>query len=107
MPVFKYCNLCKKLMPYSRKNLCAECMKKRQIIYNKIKRDKKADRFYHSKKWKNLSKMILAKANYKCAVCGGLAVEVHHIKEIRTNPELSLDPSNLIPLCTSCHNSQR
>ena len=107
MPIFKYCTACKKLMQYNGKSLCPDCEAKRQINYNKNKRDKNADRFYHSKQWKSLSKAVLAKAGYKCALCGGLAVEVHHIKEIRTNPELSLDPSNLIPLCTSCHNSQR
>ena len=107
MPIFKYCTACKKLTQYNGKSLCPDCEAKRQIAYNKNKRDVKADRFYHSKQWKSLSKAVLAKAGYKCALCGGLAVEVHHIKDIRSHPELSLDVKNLMPLCTACHNAQR
>lgn len=32
------------------------------------------------------------------------AIEVHHIKELREHPELSLTDENLISLCTQCHN---
>ncbi len=107
MSIFKYCTECKKLMQYNGKSLCTDCEAKRQTTYNKNKRDRKADRFYHSKQWKSLSKAVLAKAGYKCALCGGLAVEVHHIQDVRTHPQLRLMPSNLMPLCTACHNSQR
>lgn len=107
MPIYKYCCKCGKLIPYTPRSLCTNCLNKRQSDYNRFQRDKKSDRFYHSRQWKALSKTILAKANYKCALCGGLAVEVHHIKDIRSHWELRLDSDNLIPLCTACHNAQR
>ena len=107
IPIVKYCTRCGKLIPYTGKSLCPDCQSKRQQRYNKYERDQKADRFYHSKEWKKLSKAVLAKAGYRCAVCGGLATEVHHIKEVRTHWRLRFDANNLMPLCTSCHNLQR
>lgn len=94
-------------MPYSGHSLCSVCRPERQKNYNRNKRDKKADKFYHSKQWKELSRAVLIRAGYKCAICGGLATEVHHVKDIRTHWELRLDIKNLQPLCTACHNSQR
>lgn len=45
-----------------------------------------------------------------CEVCGGKKfLNVHHIKPFNTNPELELEPSNLITLCeaekkgVNCH----
>lgn len=94
-------------MLYNGHSMCDRCEKLRPKEYNAFERDKKADAFYHSAKWKKLSKLVLMKAGYKCAICGGLAVEVHHIKDIRSNWELRLDINNLMPLCTACHNAQR
>lgn len=105
--ILKFCTRCKQPFPFCTSSLCPDCRSKRQINYNRFERDKKTDQFYHSKKWKQLSKSILARANYKCAICGGLAVEVHHIKEIRTDWDKRFDPDNLMPLCTACHNAQR
>lgn len=41
----------------------------------------------------------------RCAACGSeKRLEVHHIKPFHQNPELELDPDNLITLCKkSCH----
>lgn len=36
----------------------------------------------------------------RCALCGGnKVIEVHHKKSFHQNPELELNPSNLITLC--------
>lgn len=50
------------------------------------------------------------KLNPKCACCGGTKNrQVHHIQPFSENPELELDPKNLITLCTdgpcnlNCH----
>ena len=32
-----------------------------------------------------------------------IAKEVHHIKPVRTHPELAYEPTNLVPMCTQCH----
>ena len=37
-----------------------------------------------------------------CYTCGGLADEIHHIKPKRAGGDDT--PSNLMPLCISCHN---
>lgn len=110
--IIKYCAKCGKSMTYNGHSMCTECQAKysRQYqsrVYNKTKRNKKTDRFYHSKSWKKLSKYVLMKANYVCADCGGLATEVHHEQSVADNWARRLDPSNLTPLCTSCHNRRR
>lgn len=57
-----------------------------------------------SPKWANIRKQHL-KENPNCAACGkNKKLEVHHIKPVHTNPDLELDPSNLITLCADpCH----
>jgi len=57
-----------------------------------------------SSKWPTVRKHHLI-ANPTCAVCGGTEVlEVHHIEPFHLNPELELDPTNLITLCESKKN---
>jgi 5-methylcytosine-specific restriction endonuclease McrA len=52
-----------------------------------------------SSKWPDLRKSFL-KSHPECAACGSKEfLEVHHIKSFRLNPELELDPKNLITLC--------
>ena len=92
--------------------MCDKCSskyseKQKNRIYNRIKRNKQTDRFYHSKMWRSLSQYVLMKANYVCADCGGLATEVHHEKPVAENWNKRFDIDNLTPLCTSCHNRRR
>jgi 5-methylcytosine-specific restriction endonuclease McrA len=57
-----------------------------------------------SGKWSTLRKNFL-KQNTKCAVCGGTyRLEVHHKQPFHINPELELDPNNLIVLCEAKKN---
>jgi len=63
-------------------------------------------RFRRSSKWPKVRKAFLKK-NKRCAVCGRkLSLEVHHIRDFSTNPEIELDENNLVTLCdgaTRCH----
>jgi 5-methylcytosine-specific restriction endonuclease McrA len=54
--------------------------------------------------WTTVRKKHLENHPY-CAACGrNKKLEVHHIKPFYLNPELELDPSNLITLCDDpCH----
>lgn len=113
--ITKLCRDCKALIPYPLTR-CEECKAKHTVNkkdndykYNKIKRNKKHDKFYHSADWKKLSKATLIKHGYRCARCKGIATEVDHVNEIDTDFgwEKRLDPMNLQPLCTRCHNSKR
>lgn len=112
--ILKKCTVCGKFFHYNGHSKCSECAekasenrRKNDKIYNQKYRNKESDRFYHCAAWKQLSRLVLVRANYRCALCGGLATEVHHIKEVTECPEMRLDPANLMPLCTSCHNKQR
>lgn len=52
-----------------------------------------------SKDWPKVRKQHLEE-NPACAACGEIKkVEVHHIQPFHLNPELELDPDNLITLC--------
>ena len=67
------------------------------------------DRFYKSGEWLDERNKALRRDNNECQKCKSegrvsLAQCVHHIKHLKTNPELALDINNLISLCNSCHN---
>ena len=58
-----------------------------------------------SKGWRKVRKAHIL-LNPRCAVCGGKrGLEVHHKEDFSTNPELELDPDNLLTLCRPkrCH----
>lgn len=59
-----------------------------------------------SSKWPKLRRHFLY-GHSRCACCGRTTkLEVHHIKDFSTHPELELNYSNLITLCrngTQCH----
>ncbi len=94
------------------------------FLVSKIMTDKEVKQFYNGKKWKLKREDILKRDHYECQDCVARlrnaavneeqlhgddrkirrATEVHHIKELREHPELSLDDDNLISLCTQCHN---
>lgn len=54
-----------------------------------------------SSHWPTVRKHFIA-ANPTCAACGGTEkLEVHHKQPFHLNPDLELNPNNLIPLCES------
>ena len=63
-------------------------------------------KFTRSSGWSKTRKQHI-KANPLCAACGSKRkLEVHHIRDVSTAPDLELEPSNLITLCragTQCH----
>jgi len=66
-------------------------------------------KFYKSREWMSLRKEALKRDNYECQLCKAAgryhkAENVHHMKEVKTHPHLSLTLSNLQCLCIKCHN---
>lgn len=57
-----------------------------------------------SSKWPRVREDFLRR-NPCCLACGRAKnLEVHHIRPFHLNPELELDPRNLVPLCAEpCH----
>lgn len=109
-----YCEACKPIAEAQ----AAEAIERRQAYkrakysksYNQ-RRDPKYLQFYRSKEWRLLSRTKLQSCRYKCEAhldegCGRLAVEVHHIKPIKTPEgwEQRLEWENLQGVCTHCHN---
>lgn len=88
--------------------------------------DKEIKHFYNSSQWKLKRAQILDRDFHECQDCRErlreamktgktlhgedrkirTAKEVHHIKELKDYPDLALEDSNLISLCTQCHNIQ-
>ena len=80
--------------------------------------DDSAAKFYESKYWRRLRKVILKGDKYECFHCKSRGVytkanTVHHINYLRLHPELALEmyykdddgvtKRNLISLCHDCH----
>lgn len=101
----------------------------KDVIYNWYKRygskpasdrkvSKEAMRFYKSKKWRETRQVVLKRDNYECQHCKAegkvttinpdkhKSLDVDHILELDTHPELAYDLDNLITLCIKCHNKK-
>jgi 5-methylcytosine-specific restriction endonuclease McrA len=63
--------------------------------------------FYNSRIWRRTRKQKLHDDTYTCHDCGSRANEVHHIVELTpdniNDPNVTLNPSNLMSLCGDCH----
>lgn len=63
--------------------------------------------FYHSPLWQDVRMSVLMRDNFLCMKCGNPAEEVHHIVHLRpdniADPNISINPDNLISLCKDCH----
>lgn len=80
--------------------------------------DKETMRFYKSKKWRETREKVLKRDNYECQECKKQGIvktidhskhkslDVDHIKELDSYPELAFDMDNLVTLCVSCHNKK-
>ena len=71
------------------------------------KHGQRVNKFYHSKEWKKVRALVLARDHYLCVFCGKPGDTVDHIFELDDknvdNPFISLNPDNLRTLCRTCH----
>ena len=59
-------------------------------------RDNKLMKFYKSKEWRALRLKALQRDNHECQMCKSkgkykAAENVHHLKEVKTHPNLAMD----------------
>lgn len=78
--------------------------------------DKETMRFYKSKAWRDTREQVLKRDNYECQHCKAQgkvttidkskhkSLDVDHIQELETHPDLAHDMDNLVTLCIACHN---
>ena len=119
----KFCSRCGKLISAT-VWYCPTCTKRKELEEERLKKERckrynkerykdennlKIKRFYGSKDWETMRKIILIRDNYLCVHCfkKGIytkAETVHHKVEIEQAWELRLDKENLISLCNKCHN---
>ena len=102
-----YCPTCLPIVTAAREAREAEVKARADKAYNS-RRDPKYVRFYKSKPWRMLSSRYMQTRGWVCERCGGLAVEVHHIKPIQTDEGWNrrLDITNLKAVCVDCHNHE-
>ena len=79
--------------------------------YDKYKRNKERKAFYQSAAWDKCRRLALERDSYLCQNCLKQNIltpadMVHHIKELKDYPHLSLTLSNLVSLCNGCHNKK-
>jgi 5-methylcytosine-specific restriction enzyme A len=65
--------------------------------------------FYTSKAWRKKREYILHRDGHLCLECKKYgknteAKVVHHIQELEDAPHLKLKNSNLVSVCSACHN---
>ena len=80
--------------------------------------DKETMKFYKSRKWRETRQRVLERDNYECQECKKQGIvktidhtkhkslDVDHIKELDSHPNLAYDMDNLVTLCVSCHNKK-
>jgi len=77
--------------------------------YDSVSRDKRSEKFYNSKPWRDLRDLAFKRDKGLCQSCLKQrqykpADVVHHIIEIKSDWEKRLDLENLDSLCHKCHN---
>ena len=60
------------------------------------------------KDWNVVRREVRERDKFTCQKCGfkskdDYALEVHHIKPVKSHPELEFDKENCITLCKNCH----
>ena len=74
------------------------------------KQDIAIQRFYRSDAWKIARAIKIANVCGVCEECGAVGTEVHHIIHLTpqnvSDPNISINQSNLKLLCSKCHNLQ-
>ncbi|WP_354631144.1 HNH endonuclease [Levilactobacillus brevis] len=81
--------------------------KDHQAYYNRVRRDKEANTFYHTKQWRNVRDYVYARDIATCQVCGNAVTDrkiVDHIHPLKVSGEERLSQDNLWTLCYRCHN---
>ena len=56
-----------------------------------------------SRKWRALSKAILARDGYTCVYCGQPATTTDHVVSVSSQPELAFNRDNLVACCRLCN----
>lgn len=89
--------------PYARQH-----SKQQQKFYNKYKRDKEANSFYHNKQWEHLAKLVKEQAYFTCECCGHTYDKPRylisdHIVPRKIDKRKQLDRDNIWCICQECH----
>lgn len=115
MALKKICPKCHKIIA-NNTTYCNDCTAKwlelkveTNRYYDNTYRDKEGKRFYNSKEWTAVTKMVKNRDYGLCKLCRSnnqttFASIVHHIVERKEDKSKALDPFNCISLCTGCHN---
>ena len=105
--LMKVCGRCGKKIEATKN---CECSKSRHKVYDREYRNKDNAEFYHSKAWKQLTKLCKLKANgldlYELEVNGKIVKGTlsHHIDELEEARDRALDITNLIWVSEKTHN---
>lgn len=105
----KVCPKCRKKILYNSECECTDKAKKDSYKeYKKHRQDKDRQKLYSSKTWIRLRDVTYRKFMGLCIPClfKGLIVNattIHHIEDTKSNRDRWLDESNLVTVCSSCH----
>lgn len=77
--------------------------KYRETLGRLERQDNLVKLFYDTQQWKIRKTEILERDNDTCSICKRPSNGVHHRLSATYNPEICLDPRNLITICKRCH----
>lgn len=66
----------------------------------------KVPKIRYTAAYKRFRESVLARADFKCELCGGTAIDIHHKVPICVDSDKVLDEENGLALCLSCHRSK-
>jgi hypothetical protein len=73
----------------------------KRIISNSAKKTESYPEYLNSKKWDDLKKIALERADYQCELCDAPYNHIHHVKYPKRHKEDHVD--NLVVVCQKCH----
>lgn len=110
MPIYYRCSCCNKRIESGKR---CECLKKRikknNTDYDRFKRDRRSDAFYHSQEWINARAEALRTDSeidvYIYMTTGEIVIAdmVHHIEPLKECWERRVDIANLMSLNSATH----